>query len=653
MHQGKRSITGWLCGTCLIACAALPALTRADDPLAVHTVQGAAHLSPYQGQVVTVGPAIVTALRSNGFYMQDPTPDADEATSEGIFVFSNAAPAVSVGSRVTVQGTVAEFRPGCTPSCSATSSAFDNLTTTQLTRPTVNVIDTDHPLPPAVVVGQGQGPGQRSAPLQVICDDASGSVERSGAFDPAHDGIDFYESLEGMRIQIDRPEVIDPTRTFDGATPVLEIGVLARADAGLRTARGGILIAQTDFNPERVFLSNALVSSFPSVNIGDRFDGAVVGVLDYSFANYKLIVTEALPPVASGNLTQETTTLGAVLPQQLSIASMNVENLDAQDDPAKLSELAKIVVERLLSPDLIALEEVQDNNGATDDGVVDASMTLNNFVSAIARAGGPSYAYRQIDPVNNADGGEPGGNIRVAFLFRSDRGLAFVDRGSATSTTQNRLELSGDGPHLAFSPGRIDPQNSAWNASRKPLAGEFTFRGRTLFVIANHFNAKGGDDPLFGRVQPPVLTSEAQRLQQASLLAGFVDSILQADSEALVVALGDLNDFSFSAPLMALQNVGLVDLIHTLPANERYTYVYQGNSQDLDHILVSPALAALARYDIVHVNAELATQASDHDPAVMRIELTDPPPAFVDRWQQLWTRIACAFFPRWCPRAAG
>jgi uncharacterized protein len=640
MHHGKRAFDGWLGSACFAACVVLPTLTRADDPLAVHTIQGAEHLSPYQGRVVSVGPAIVTAVRSNGFYMQDETPDADDATSEGIFVFTDAAPTVGMGARVTVQGAVTEFRPGCTPSCGATASAFDNLTTTELTAPVVSVLATDNPLPSAVVLGNQ--PGQRSAPLQVISDSGMSS------FDPVSDGIDFYESLEGMRVQIDRAEVIDPTRTFDGATPSLEIGVLARVDAGLRTARGGISIAQADFNPERVFLSNALVSNFPSVNVGDRFDGAVVGVFDYSFANYKLLVTEALPAVVSGDLVQETTPLAVTLPQQLTIASMNVENLDAGDDPLKLSELAKIVVERLLSPDLIALEEVQDNNGATNDGVVDATTTLSTFASAIANAGGPSYAFRQIDPVNNADGGEPGGNIRVAFLFRTDRGLAFVDRGSATATSANSVELNNGAPQLALSPGRIDPENSAWRASRKPLAGEFTFRGRRLFVIANHFNSKGGDDPLFGRTQPPVLASEAQRVQQATVLARFVDGILQADSEALVVALGDFNDFSFSAPLLALQDVGLVDLIHTLPANERYTYLYQGNSQDLDHILVSPALSSLATYDIVHVNAEFAAQASDHDPAVVRIELAEAPvePESPTAWQRWFTRLLCAFFPR-------
>ena len=595
-------------------------VASSSAPLAVHTIQGAAHLSPYQGQSVNVGPAIVTALRGNGFYMQDEAPDADDATSEGIFVFTSSAPNVALGTRVTVLGTVTEFRPGCS-SCAASDSAFDNLTTTEITSPTISVIDSGNALPAPVVLGQGAG--KRAAPLQVISDDSSSSVETSGAFDPQNDGIDFYESLEAMRVQIDSPQVIDPTRTFAGSS--LEIGVLARTDASLRTARGGILATENDFNPERVFLSNAITASFPNVNVGDAFSGAVIGVFDYTFANYKLLVTQALPSVTSGGLVRETTALAASAPTQLSVASMNVENLDALDAASKFSELAQIVVNNLRSPDLIALEEVQDNNGATNNGVVDATTTLNTFVSAIASAGGPSYVYRQIDPVNNADGGEPGGNIRVAFLFRTDRGLAFVDRAGGTSTNSNSIDTSGPTPHLAFSPGRIDPGNAAFNASRKPLAGEFTFLGRTLFVIANHFNSKGGDDPLFGRFQPPVRASEVQRLQQANILASFVESIFSADNDAFVIALGDFNDFSFSAPLETLLDVGLVDMIHTLPANERYTYVYQGNSQDLDHILVSPSLAALATYDVVHVNAEFATQASDHEPAVMRVELGDAP----------------------------
>ena len=174
---------------------------------------------------------------------------------------------------------------------------------------------------------------------------------------------------------------------------------------------------------------------------------------------------------------------------------------------------------------------------------------------------------------------------------------------------------------LSFSPGRIDPGNAAFDNSRKPLAGEFTFNGERLFVIANHFVSKGGDDPLFGRFQPPMFDSETKRVQQAQAVNDFVDSILAIDSNANIVVLGDLNDFEFSAPLSTLKGGVLNNLIETLPQSERYTYVFEGNSQALDHILISNNLLNNfgIEYDVVHVNAEFAVRASDHDPQVARI----------------------------------
>lgn len=61
-------------------------------------------------------------------------------------------------------------------------------------------------------------------------------------------------------------------------------------------------------------------------------------------------------------------------------------------------------------------------------------------------------------------------------------------------------------------------------------------------------------------------------------------------------------------------------LITTLPAGEQYSYVYDGNSQTLDHILTSPAVSRFD-YDVVHINAEFADQASDHDPQIVRIDV--------------------------------
>jgi predicted extracellular nuclease len=585
--------------------------TIANDDIVltpIHTIQGASHISPFNGSMVTTT-GIVTAKRTNGFYIQDPVPDSDDATSEGIFIFTSSAPTVSVGDAVTVSGTVQEFRSG--------GSASANLTNTELISPVISVTSSGNPLPPPIIVGIGG----RIPPSMVIEDDASPNVETGGVFDPSTDGIDFYESLENMRVQINNAVVVGPSVAFGEIPVVSDDG----ANASVRTTRGGIVIRSNDFNPERVFLDDEITST-PTVVVGDHFTGPIVGVMDYSFGNFKLEVTSS-PVAVSGGLSQEATTLPGA--DQLAVATFNVENLDPNDPPSKFTDLAGIIVNNLKSPDLIAVEEIQDNNGATNDGVVDATTTYNLLIAAIQTAGGPTYQFRQINPVNNQDGGEPGGNIRVGFLFRTDRGLAFIDRPGGTSTGATTVVNGVSGPELSFSPGRIDPTNAAFNSSRKPLAGEFTFNCRKLFVIANHFISKGGDDPLFGRFQPPTLSSEVQRVQQAQVVNNFVDSVLALDPNAAIVTLGDLNDFEFSNPLTTLKGGVLHDLIESLPQNERYTYVFDGNSQAIDHILLSDSLfngVPAFDYDVVHVNSEFVVRTSDHEPQVVKLTIPDTPP---------------------------
>jgi predicted extracellular nuclease len=201
-----------------------------------------------------------------------------------------------------------------------------------------------------------------------------------------------------------------------------------------------------------------------------------------------------------------------------------------------------------------------------------------------------------------------------------------VDRpgGDATTAVDVVLDEKGKNPQLSISPGRIDPTNPAWQTSRNPLAGEFVFHGKTVFVIANHFASKGGDQPVHAINQPPDRSSEVQRVQQATVLRGFIDKLLAADPNADLVVAGDLNDFQFSPALQTLTQGGsLTALMNTLPENERYSYVFDGNSQVLDHILVSKTLKKVD-YDVVHINAEFAQQSSDHDPQVVRFSPSAP-----------------------------
>jgi predicted extracellular nuclease len=134
-------------------------------------------------------------------------------------------------------------------------------------------------------------------------------------------------------------------------------------------------------------------------------------------------------------------------------------------------------------------------------------------------------------------------------------------------------------PALTLSPGWIDPTNPVWTASRKPLAGQFRFSGHDVFVIANHFDAKLGDQSRDGRFQFPAQSSAVQRAGQALAEHNFISQILAIDRAADVVAVGDLNDYQFS-PALSLLKTGtsdgtgkatLADLITTLPASSTPT----------------------------------------------------------------------------------
>jgi predicted extracellular nuclease len=589
----------------------------------IYEIQGAGHRSPYTGQLVSAVPGVVVAERPNSLYVQDAVGDGNPATSDAILVFRNGLGALfNVGDAVLVSGRVTEFRPG--------GASSTNLSTTEIENPVVTFAGPGAAIAPTVV-----GQGGRVPPTEVIEDDATGDVETSGTFDPANDGIDFYESLEAMLLQVNDPVVVGPRNGFG------EVWVLADdgANAFLRTTRGGILVRKLglapypndytagDFNPERIQLDDEIIPGLmPAVNVGDEFTGSVAGVLDYNFGNFELLLTAAPTRIDNG-LVREVTS--EPKKHDLTVATFNVENLRPTDPPAKFAELAELIVDHLRAPAIVALEEIQDNNGAVNDATTDATLTYQTLIAAIQAAGGPPYAFRQVDPVDDQDGGEPGGNIRVGFIFRTDvPDLEFVDRPGATPTTANSVVDTKKGAQLRYSPGRIDPTNPAFTASRKPLAVEFRYRKKTVFLIANHFNSKGGDQPLFGRFQPPLRSSEAQRHQQAQIVNDFVDQILAADRKADIVVLGDLNDFDFSTTLELLEGGVLTTLIETLPPSERYTYVFEGNSQSLDHILVSQDLAKFKPvYDVVHVNAEFAQQASDHDPQVARLEVhgTDSP----------------------------
>ncbi|MDQ3576814.1 MAG: hypothetical protein M3443_04265, partial [Actinomycetota bacterium] len=563
---------------------------------AIHEIQGTTHLSTFNGQKVGGVTGVVTAVRAfgsaRGFWFQDSQPDTNPATSEGIFVFTGATtPNVRVGDAVTVSGTVGEFYPNG----SSVSSLL--LSTTQLSSAKWTVTAGANPVPAAEILAPETVPA-------AYAPQPGGNIEAL-PLEPNAYALDFYESREGMRVQVDNGRVVGATTTFN------EVWVTSKPEQN-RSARGGTVYTGYDQqNSGRIQILSLIPFAerpFPQANVGDTLTGATAGPIDFSrFGGYVIQATE-LGALVVGDLKPEVTR--ATRQGELSVATYNVENLSAKDTQAKIDRLAQAVVTNLATPDILSLEEIQDDTGPTNDGVVAADQTLGRFVDAIVAAGGPRYQWRQINPVDGADGGQPGGNIRVAFLFNPQK-VSFVDKSGGDATTPVSVG-KGHFPFqvdLSASPGRIQPADTAWASSRKPLVGEFSFNGHPVFVVANHFASKGGDQPLFGRNQPPVRSSEEQRVRQARLVNEFTKSVLRVDPLANVVVLGDINDYQFS-PVMATltEDRALRALIDTLPATERYSYVFQGNSQALDHITTSPFVVR-PDYDIVHINAEFADQA--------------------------------------------
>ncbi|MFD9331678.1 endonuclease/exonuclease/phosphatase family protein [Streptomyces sp. NPDC060065] len=575
------------------------------DTVHIHDIQGTTRISPYAGQAVTDVAGIVTGVRtygsSRGFWIQDPNADDNPATSEGVFVFTSSVPKVALGDSVTVSGTISEYVPG--------GASSGNQTITEITKPVVTVLSSGNAVPAATVVNAKSVPGVYTA----AGDTAAGGSVNGLTLEPKKYSLDYYESLEGMNVQVSDARVVTAT------DPYTELWVTVKPHENANRRGGTVYGSYTSQNTGRLQIQSlGATADFPTANVGDELTGTTAGPLDYNqFGGYTLVANQ-IGALEAGGLERETTQKQSR--SELAVATYNVENLDPGD--ASFAAHASAIVNNLRSPDILSLEEIQDNNGATNDGTVAADQTVQKLIDAIVDAGGPAYDWRSIDPENNKDGGEPGGNIRQVFLFNPER-VSFTDRAGGNATTAVGVTKVNGKAALTASPGRIDPANTAWTTSRKPLAGEFVFRGKTVFVIANHFASKGGDQGLTSQYQPPARSSETQRHLQATAVNTFVKEILATQKNADVVTLGDINDFEFSGTTKLLEDDGaLWSAIKSLPKSERYTYDYQGNSQVLDQILVSPSIykGCDFEYDSVHINSEFNDQISDHDPQVLRFK---------------------------------
>ncbi|AFY61478.1 putative extracellular nuclease [Synechococcus sp. PCC 6312] len=589
-----------------------PVITLSGEITPIHQIQGEEHFSRKVGQIVTTT-GIVTGLDQRGFYLQSERPDSTPRTSEGLFVFTNVAPTVRPGNRVAVRGRAQEYQPEQAPG---------ELPLTQIScQGEIQVLSENQPLPTPIALS--------NPPTEIIYRPATKLKNTPVQLNPQARGLDFYESLEGMRVTILQPQVVGPQNFRNQFFVVSQGGQQATG----MNSRGGITIRALsqspyldgDFNPERMRINPKLLSKpqqHPALQVGDRLPN-LTGILTYNLGNYEVLLDpkQSLKPISSRNFMPETTRLKGDQ-THLTVATFNVENLSAQE-PERINLVAQAIHQNLNSPDLIALQEIQDDSGSLDDGIVSATKTAQLLVEQINQEGGPRYNYIDIAPINNQDGGQSGGNIRTAFLYNPER-LTLVNSPNGRGQSQTPVQISTTG--LSHNPGRIRPQDPAWRAGRKPLIAQFHWQDQTIYAINVHLKSKRGDEPLMGLNQPPTLGSQEMRMAQTQILQQFIGELQQRQPQARIILLGDMNDFAFSLPLQQLSQTpaNLANLTQMrLPEVEQYSYIYEGNSQQLDHIWVSQNVVQTnptsAAVDIVHLNAEFSPQISDHDPVVCRL----------------------------------
>ncbi|MBK8906050.1 MAG: endonuclease/exonuclease/phosphatase family protein [Anaerolineaceae bacterium] len=407
-------------------------------------------------------------------------------------------------------------------------------------------------------------------------------------YDPPQDpaaALAYNEALEGVLVTVSEPAlVIAPTTRYGEYALVYEKwGVTAVA----RTDTSGFLIYVDDGST----VAHDDQSSLPYAVAKGDFVANLVGPLAYTFGNYK-IEPVVVPDIAPIN--RPLPTIRAAEVNELSVATFNVENLfdlltpHPSDPPlptvfeyrAKLDKIAQTIV-AMGAPTIIGLQEVENLD------------VLQDLVAEEALAG---YGYEPY-----LIEGHDSRGIDVAYLVRSDR--ATVEAVAAY-----------DAPGDLF--------------ARPPLVMTVTAHldsgDQTIIVLNNHFlSLSAGEE-----------ATEAVRTAQAEWNLAVMEELAAANPEAHFVVLGDLNSFYQTLPVDTLEAGGLQHVYRYLPEAERpYTYIFEGRTQTLDHILVSPALfAQLTLVEVLHSNADYPIgdpednsprRVSDHDPLVAIFAFTE------------------------------
>ena len=580
-------------------------------------IQGAGVGSPLaQGtQVVTEG--IVTALRSNGYFIQSARgeEDADPATAEGVFVFTNTAPPAEavVGNRVRVSGRVTLF--------SRTPHGFP---LTQLSNSSLQVRLTGQPLPHAIT-------------LDASVLSASSALAALGRY-------------QGMRVALPSARVVGSTNGFgdfyvtlpDTTRPFREPGIAALDAVPLPA---GNTFVRFDRNPERLRVeSTGLAGGLPfHVDAGNTVDG-MSGVMYYDRGDFTLLIGDNSGLVTGGGGTVRAVPVAD--PDGFRIGSYNIENLSggASVPVGRLGKLNEVFCQYLRTPDVVGLIEIANietlqrlatSINTNEFGFCPRSPQYEAFL--LAQTGSQRLGFL-VSKAPVAGGAPRVEVVSVAEVFTAEPLLA--PDGS-----------TGAGVLFDRAPLRLEARVNGSNGQAYPVT---VLLNHTLSLLdVNSLDTRSDSWLTAGN------RSRGKRLQQAVKLSELVQSIQVADPAKPLVLIGDYNAFEFSDGYVDVMGIiggspapaanvllwagsavtrPLLNLTTTLPQAMRYSYVFEGNTQTLDHALVNRATLDTADPTLFHarVNADFAIdnaadttvplRTSDHDPLVVEFVV----PKFLD-----------------------
>ncbi len=397
----------------------------------------------------------------------------------------------------------------------------------------------------------------------------------------------YYEHLEGMLVEAPQEVVaVGPTNRY-GETPVIPLADVQALPDGKHLPRGaedGFLMFVDD-GSSAVYRS---AKGMPyRATTGDRLR-IPAGPLAYTYGAYKIEPLQEPTVEAEPHKLQP---LPKTPDDVLSVMTWNTENFfddqppNPADPPMPTPQQYHISVQKVANtiadagfPLVVGLEEVENIRVLND---VAATEVLK-----------PWHYQAVLIEGHDARG------IDVGYLIRTDRvKILDVKQYDAPEGLTPRPPLV---VHLQVSGGSAPFE---------------------VYAIVNHFTSMAGGEKV----------TEPRRLAQAKWNLEVIRRIKQNDPQARIILMGDLNSYFDSPPVEALRKGGLVHVMDGMDAVSRYTYIYKGEVQTLDHVLVTPNLDEdLLSVSVFHVDADYPPpppddtspiRKSDHDPVVVWFKL--------------------------------